>query len=229
MNIRNYLNWLAAPFLCCALGCGSDCNSVSRLFGEASCRTLNLDATIKPIAPLATCVGTPSSRKVAISCGAASGTKAQCTSISDGLSVYIVLVPNNTAGTFTDSTGVNYSSCGALLQDLGNSLVKNVLAFYVSDPAAAGNRLNCSDAAGCVLPLSTSCLSGWDSTLNPPGPSGTASLPNGTQVLACVYIDTSGLNPPPPAIAVGPWNNSPLTAITIGGNLNFNSGWVDAF
>jgi len=225
---------LRAALLCSALGLlngcgGKQCGWMDRVFSEPSCHSLGLDAKRVAIGGSASCLGAAFSRKLSLSCPAGSGTALQCSSIADGSSAYVLLVPNNAGGSFRDTSGTLFSNCGDLWQAFYSGTLNQAQGYYATGTDAA-SRLNCSDAAGCSASLGSSCIVGWDSTAVPPGPSGTASLPNGTNLMACVYIDNSAQPAPvPPPASVGAWYLDPLQAVSVSGDLVFNGGWKDAY
>jgi hypothetical protein len=213
-------------FLLTQSGCGQNCTFINKLFNEPSCHNLNLSASKSVDHFYAPCSAATHSRKIIINCAASSGSQQQCTSSSTALPVYAVLVPNNTSGNFTDTDGTVYTNCNDLLTGLDNNLVQNVSAVYYSDNSDAADTLECTDAGGCTLTPQVNCFAGWNSTNG--NPQGTASLPAGGQYLSCVYIDNYNQPDSIPPIAVGDWS-SPMYSITITGDLNFNSGWGDAY
>ncbi len=211
-------------------GCsGPRCSVVDKLFSEPSCHDLKLDARRVPIGGSASCLGASFSRKVSLNCPAGTGASLQCSSISDGATAYVLLVPNNSSGSFLDDSGVLYSNCGDLWQAYYAGTLQQASGIY-STGTDVPSRLNCSDGSGCSAGLGSSCVVGWNAAAVPPGPSGTASLPNGTSLLACVYIDNSAQPAPVPAPAsVGAWYLDPLQSVMVSGDLIFNSGWKDAY
>jgi hypothetical protein len=207
-------------------GCGShSCNFFSRLMNEPSCKTFTLSAQRLPNGGGADCTGAAFSRKVRMNCPTGSGTHGQCTAIQNGGTFFALLVPNNAGGAFLDSTGTLYTNCGALWGDFFSGNVQLVTGFYGST-TSPGDVISCDNTTGCTLNPSLSCFSGWTAGV---GITGTASLPNGTSLLACAYIDNSFQSNPPAPPAVGNWSNGPLVSLTISGDPTFTSGWGDAF
>jgi hypothetical protein len=216
-----------AGILASLSGCGGNsCGFLDRLFNEPSCHTYALNAQRNSIGGGADCTGASFSRKIRVNCPAGSGTTGQCSSALSGGTLYVVFVPNNNGGSFMDSTGTVYSDCGTLWGDFFSGSLQAVTGFFSSVGAPSGDAITCSDAGGCSLNPSQSCVQGW-SPGN--GLSGTASLPNGTSLLACVYIDNSfqpnSLAPP----SIENWNTDPLTPVVISGDPTFTAGWKDAY
>lgn len=215
--------------------CGTkNCSMLDHAFREPSCRNLSLSIGVIPIAP-ASCAGAPSSRNLTINCPSTTGVNNNCKAAADGFTVYVILVPNNANGNFTDmnGTGTTYTSCNQLLSDVQNDLVADILGIYVSDNSP-GNRLDCNDTTGCTLSNSAGCFSAWDSVNKTV--KGTASIPANTNALACAYIDNSATstpsNPIPPA-SYGTWAGPLVPFNNITGTLNFSnptpSSWSDAY
>ena len=211
-------------------GCGGTrCSIVDKIFSEPSCHNLALNAKRVAIGGSASCLGASFSRKVSLSCPAGSGSALQCSSLSDGATAYVLLVSNNAAGSYSDTSGAVYSNCGDLWQAFYGGTLNQAVGYYVTGTDAA-SRLNCSDSSGCTASLGASCIAGWSTSTVPPGPSGTSSLPNGTSLLACVYIDNSQQAAPLPApVSVGTWYMDFPQVLTVSGDLNFNTGWKDAY
>ncbi len=208
-------------------GCGAhSCNFFSRLLNEPSCKSFRLSAQRVPIGGGASCAGSAFSRKVRVQCPLGSGTTNQCSSLLAGGTVYALLVPNNSAGSFVDATGVIYSNCGPLLSDFFAGTVQTVSGFYSGSATIPGDTVACDDTTGCTLNPSQSCFAGWTAGV---GATGTAALPNGTSVLACVYIDNSFQVTPPAPPSINNWNTDPLTPLIISGDPTFTSGWRDAY
>ncbi len=204
-------------------GCGGDCTILENLVGDPGCRRLALVGNRTFVGTLAACAGTASSRKLSVNCPPSAGTQSHCDSSLNGFPVFSLLVLNNSNGSFKDSNGSVYNDCQSLISAFDNGSLQNVTGFFDSAPSVSGDNLSCTDAGGCTM-TSQECYAGWDSVNSVQ--SGTASIPLGTKVLACTYIDTSSLGGPPP-IAVGAWSASP-SQFTVSGGLSFTSGWVDA-
>ena len=196
------------------------------MFNEPSCHTLNLSATKSVDHFYAPCTAATDSRKIVLSCPAKSGSQKQCTAPSSSLPVYADLVPKNTNGKFTDADGTVYSTCNDLLSGLDTNVVQNVSAVYYSDNSDSSDTLSCSNSGGCTLAPTANCFAGWNAALS--NPQGTASLSLGSQYLSCVYIDNINQPVTIPPISVGSWS-SPMNIVTITGDINFTSGWVDAY
>lgn len=207
--------------------CGSThCNFFDQIFNEPGCHTYTLAAQRSPIGGGAQCAGASFSRKVRVNCPLNSGTTGQCSSaLAGGGVLNVLLVPNNNAGTFMDTTGVVYSNCGALWGDFFSGFVQTVAGTYASSLTSPGDTLQCNDVSGCTLNPSQSCISGWVAGV---GVAGTASLPNGTSLLACVYIDNSFQPVPPAPPSIENWTTDPLTPLVIFGDPTFTTGWKDA-
>ena len=203
---------------------GHSCTALDHLFNEPSCNDYGLVAQRNPIGGGASCTGSAFSRKVSAHCPLGSGTTNQCSGVNAGATLNVLLVPNNNGGTFRDTTGTVYSDCGTLWGDFFSGTVQSVKGVYAST-SAAGDRLECNDTIGCRLTLSTNCISGWVAGV---GVSGTASLANGTSLLACVYIDNSLQTSPPAPASTENFSTDPLTPLVISGNPAFSSGWKDA-
>ncbi len=224
-----FAHFLLSLFLLTNLvGCGDSCSMLDKLFNDPSCHKLGLSVS-KSVAAFGTaCSGSPNSKQVQVNCPANTGSTQQCTSVSTGFPVYVILVSNNANGSFIDSTGTTYSNCRALIQDFWNGIVQNVQGFYYSDNSSAADTLTCSDTSGCSISTSDNCIAGWkNGTLN-----GTASFTTNQHLLACVYIDDSdsATQPPPAPAAVGSWDGSLLQVTVPGGtSFNFSTGWVDAY
>jgi hypothetical protein len=208
-------------------GCSANrnCGLLEGVFDEPDCNTLKLTSTTTYIGTNASCAGSPNSRKLVISCAAGSGSQNQCSSLSNGLPAFSLVVPNNNGGTFRDADGTIYSTCQDLLTAYSALQLQNIAGIYISDSSAKSTDVSCTDAGGCTL-TSPSCYAGWNASAN--APSGTATLPLGNQYLACTYIDTSTLGSNPPIIAAAKWASG-FNAVTVGGDLTFSSGWVDAY
>ncbi|MBC7385529.1 MAG: hypothetical protein H7301_05100 [Cryobacterium sp.] len=207
--------------------CGTHgCGVVDRFMNEPGCRSYALDARRVPIGGSASCAGTSFSRKVRMNCTPGSGSFNQCSSALSGGILYVLLVANNAGGSFQDSTGILYATCGSLWQDFFAGSIESATAFYQSSTTIPGDTVTCDDSTGCTLNPSESCFSGWLAGI---GPSGTASLPNGTSLLACVYIDNSSqpASPAPPSLQN--WNTDPLLPLSISGDPTFTTGWRDAY
>ena len=211
---------------CLLLSCsaGDGCNASDKLFGEPSCHKLKIASSSTFVGTKAACAGALSSRTISVSCPASAGTAQQCTSGSNGLPVFSLLVSNNAAGNFTDSNGATYTNCDDILNAYRAGTLINVAGVFNSDPANPAEQVSCNNATGCSM-TSITCYAGWNS--NTATVNGTASLPLASQYLTCTYIDTTSLGGNIPPAAVGAWAALPKQ-VTIGGNLVFNAGWVDA-
>ncbi len=215
-------------------GCTPCSNTFNAIFSPERCLAPVTSFTTSRIVPVpVSCSGVPLSRKIVISCAAASGTANACTSPSSGSAYYFILMPNDGSGIFTDSVAGVINNCVELWAALTSATPPaDIFGAYFSNPAT--DVLTCSDAGGCSG-TSASCISGWStSTLSP---SGTAiTLPNGKSLLVCGFIDVpqAGLPlPPGPPPAVGTKLPSVSLAtqfktliVPVGGDLNFNS-WLD--
>ncbi|MGZ3731813.1 MAG: hypothetical protein ACXVCG_21495, partial [Bdellovibrionota bacterium] len=146
------------------------------------------------------------------------------TQIANGFPIFSILVPNSGGGTFQDDDGTSYATCQAILNAYNSGSLHHVLGVYVSDSTLTGDIVSCTNSGGCTM-NSVQCYAGWDASGGSLSGS-TASIPLGTNALACTYIDTTSLGSAPPA--VGAWGSAPL-AVTVNGDLSFTNGWVDAY
>jgi hypothetical protein len=213
-------------FLCFwLLGCSRNnpCSVVNTLLDEPQCHKLTLSSNLSYVGSKALCAGAANSRKVNISCPATAGSASQCTSISNGLPIFSILVSNNGNGAFVDGDGTTYANCGDLITAYNSGALQNILGVYSSDSSISSDVVSCTDTGGCSF-ASSYCYSAWNSSTA--SLSGTASIANGTNVLACTFINTASLGRLTP-IAAGAWSSLPQ--VSVGGDLSFSSGWVDAY
>ncbi|MGZ3700830.1 MAG: hypothetical protein ACXWSD_03550, partial [Bdellovibrionota bacterium] len=192
-NISNSFLLFAELILAAALlsGCGDNCNIVESVLGQPSCKKLRLEGTRTFVGTKASCAGSANSRKVSLSCPPSAGTASQCTQIANGFPIFSILVPNSGGGTFQDDDGTSYATCQAILNAYNSGSLHHVLGVYVSDSTLTGDIVSCTNSGGCTM-NSVQCYAGWDASGGSLSGS-TASIPLGTNALACTYIDTTSL------------------------------------
>jgi hypothetical protein len=221
---KSYLRFARLTALAGLLGgCGGECNVFQTAVGDAGCRKLALSGNRAFTGTKASCAGTASSRKLQVNCPPSAGTASHCTSQLNGFPVFSLLVSNNAGGAFQDNDGTVYTTCQDLLTAYNSGSLINVTGVYISDSTLAGDTVSCTDAGGCTM-TSQNCYAGWDHGGG--ALSGTASIPLGSSVLSCTYIDTTALGGPA-SIAVNTWASAP-PQFAVNGDLSFTSGWVDA-
>ena len=211
------MNKTLLTFLCVCLFFFLNCSGTNRPLGISFSKIRK--QTQPPV-----CSGVINARKLQIQCSADSGSNGNCKAISSGAPLYFILVPNNSNDAFLDGNAGLLSNCS----DLWNSIAgitpppTDVIGAFISG-VSASDSVNCSDGGGCTA-SPTECLSGWDPTLFTPSALA-ASITSGNY-LACAFIDTPSLGPPPQLGLASISNATTFAKITVSGTILLNS-WVD--
>lgn len=230
MVIKNLFIWsLVFLFLGACVPCD---NIVKSVFSPQQCRSLDLAFQKGPHSIVAaSCGSVTNSRKISFNCPSSAGSFGFCNAAAQGSMYYFILVPNNNAGTFVDSTAGQINSCAELWSAITSATPPTDIVgayFTSSDPT---DTLNCN-ASGCNF-ASVNCVASWDAGLQAPT-SNPISIVTSTKLLVCGFIDVQ-TNPnvapagPPPIPGSGVISTSVSTSffpLTVNGTLNFNS-WID--